>query len=293
MINVRTPGKYQSIFGENPITENIAFSENNSSRVGIFNDGYLSSETDLGTYGSGKRKEAIEWLSLHTAYTIFGGETAVNTEYSDVANIDEEMYKTHTSYLNCEYQPVVMEKWKNTIYNGKNQDYQGETVFKFVENHLGYRLLLTNSKISTNVKQGGIFGIELSINNVGFGNIINEKKAELIIEKNGEYYATNIDINPRDFRSQETSNKKLIMSVPSEISEGIWNVYLRISDKNNDNYTIKFANENIWNEDLQANLIGNIEVIKNNNKEDGILFTQKYNINKDKGNNNLQKIEDL
>ena len=59
---------------KNTVTESNAFSTDIISRFGLYNSGYLESETDSDTYNKLERTESINWQGLQTKYTIFGGE---------------------------------------------------------------------------------------------------------------------------------------------------------------------------------------------------------------------------
>ena len=56
------------------------------------------------------------------------------------------------------------------------------------------------------------------------------------------------------------------------MEQGNYKVYLSIGEpyeslKENSNYYIKIVNKDIWNEELKANYLGNIEIENNNNQE--------------------------
>ena len=56
------------------------------------------------------------------------------------------------------------------------------------------------------------------------------------------------------------------------MEQGNYKVYLSIGEpyeslKNNSNYYIKIVNKDVWNEELKANYLGNIEIENNNNQE--------------------------
>lgn len=56
------------------------------------------------------------------------------------------------------------------------------------------------------------------------------------------------------------------------MEQGNYKVYLSIGEpyeslKENSNYYIKIVNKDVWNEELKANYLGNIEIENNNNQE--------------------------
>jgi hypothetical protein len=73
-------------------------------RVGIYNDGYMGSNSDLGTYAN--RETETNWLNRVTTDTYFGGEFSGDIEFAKQydtylpENAIPEMYKTRLSYIN-------------------------------------------------------------------------------------------------------------------------------------------------------------------------------------------------
>lgn len=269
-INVRKPYFYKLVLGS------FNNSSNNKLRVGIFNDGYLGSASDLGTFGSDtSREEFINWMKTQGKYTYYGGEatkfattsSSYNSEdevWSDSEYALSEMPNTHTTYLNGKFNSSILtDKWKSQNYNNASSEYDNQTAYKYIEDHLGYRLVLRNSKISETVKQGEICGTKLKIENVGFGNIIRNQIVSVILSNGTKYYKAKLDIDAKSFESGATSDVDFYYYIPSSIDTGDWNVYLKIESAYNSNYAIKFANENIWNSNLDANLIGKVTVTEN------------------------------
>lgn len=288
-VNVRKPYFYKLVLGSFNNTSN------NKLRIGIFNDGYLGSATDLGTFGGDtSREDFINWMKTQGKYTYYGGEaTKFATTSSSYNSEDEawsesgyaisEMPNTHTTYINGKFNTSILtDKWKTQNYNNSNSEYNNQTAYKYIEDHLGYRLVLRDSKISETVKQGEICGTKLKIENVGFGNIIRNQVVSVILSNGTKYYKTRLNIDAKTFDSGKTSNVDFYYYIPSNIDAGDWNVYLKIESSDNSNYAIKFANANIWNSNLDANLIGKVTITENseanennikqafeNNPEDG------------------------
>ena len=103
-VSVRTPLHYcwwKGIKREN-ISWDFSYYDEDSYRVGIYNDGYFGSASDLGTYSD--RKEEVKWLFYQARHALFGGELmTINSleegqTYSSL--IENEAFMTHTSYLN-------------------------------------------------------------------------------------------------------------------------------------------------------------------------------------------------
>lgn len=170
---VRTPALQRGITGSTlSVTAGNAFDGTLPSRLGLFNDGIFGSGTDLGTYAHpswpGLRPEE-KWLRDRELafqeelcrYVPNGGEAvgergdetpdkdlehtdsgnggaAVNGNgVSDFAVLIRDLSRMHVSYLNDEYDPKTIERWKNTRDGSVS-------LFDYVGAHLGYRYVCRN-----------------------------------------------------------------------------------------------------------------------------------------------------
>ena len=78
-------------------------------RIGMFNDGYMLTWTDTGTWGTCPRSEGVKLLNWFTEFGYYGGEYGsggydpYGTRYADAIWLPEsalpEMYQTHVSYI--------------------------------------------------------------------------------------------------------------------------------------------------------------------------------------------------
>jgi hypothetical protein len=164
-------------------------------RVGMFNDGYLGTQYDYGTWGADCntsicREEGVAWLEKYGINTPYGGEALTTVENYQVINTPEflsyEGFRTHTSYLNIQWNNNLIESWKKTPFTQKDFDYDPARVdslsgFKYINDHLGYRFVLRESWLSDTVGDDGILRAKLRIQNVGFGNLTRKMTASLEI----------------------------------------------------------------------------------------------------------------
>lgn len=186
-IGVRQPKYYAYWAGieRDKLSKNVTTSGTKEYRVGLYNDGYLGSESDLGTFNN--RELEIKWLGNQANHTLYGGEVVANyasgTPLNTVKYMSEEAFKTHTTYLNGIYNDKVLESWKNEKYEGKDQLYKGENGYTYIANHLGYRYVVRKANVQNKVEQGKKLNIELNIENVGFANLINNKIVTIVICK--------------------------------------------------------------------------------------------------------------
>ncbi len=230
-------------------------------RLGIFNDGYLGSSSDLGTYSD--RERDIAFLSKQTAHLPYGGEVVVpDSSLHDIDTCLPEMYRIHLSYLNLEWNNQVIEKWNHSTVSpecaGAETIYHGRTAFEYIQNHMGYRFVLKNS-VFEYAKTCENLNINLMLENVGFGNLNKPKKAKiLIVNENGE----TIEEHPiADFNGATEIQAK----ISPRLSSGTYHVYLQLfGDMLNGEprYTLQFANNGIYHADLNANRLGTITVLR-------------------------------
>lgn len=276
-ILLRRPQFYRDIYGGNPLTEKVAFSQRNNARIGFHNDAFLSTENDMGTYRTLSREEELDWLDVHTQYVPFGGEAIrAESSYNDFDNAIYEMQQVHCQYLNGTYDVNVKNKWKGSTYLGEETAYWGQDGLKYIEDHLGYRFVLKDSRISASAVQGGRFFMELSIENTGFGNLLNTRQSQLVLEQDGVVFETELQVSPRDWNAAQTTKFTVEMQLPSEIGEGDWNIYLRLPDQSerlreNHNYNVRFANPSIFNETVGGNYIGNVRVNSSQDAEHAVF----------------------
>ena len=78
-----------------------------------------------------------------------------------------------------------------------------------------------------------------------------------------------------DFRSINGGSSTIIpidFSIPSDITTGVWNVYLKVCNQLNCDYAVQFANNNIYNSNIKANYVGKVTV--ENHSSSNVVFKQ-------------------
>lgn len=275
-VTVRTPDTFAEWAGikRSELGDYTAESGTDAARVGIYDDGYLGSDSDLGTYAN--RDIETSWLNKQAVTSYFGGEFSGNIEYAHKyenylpKNAIPEMYKTHLSYINSN----IFSEYKDYTFGEEcdvsgvdNSAYYGTDVFQFIRDHIGYRFVLRKSELSPSVEQGGQLDLHFSVENTGFANPIPSTRVSFIIEHNGEYMRAFTDIDPNEWYSCTTADEKISFDIPTGLEEGKWNIYLKAEMGENtvDQLalrSIEFANNGIWNEQLGANYMGSFDVKK-------------------------------
>lgn len=250
---VRTP---QMIYNYLKVPDHLAIT-----RLGVFNDGYLGSETDLGTYAD--RETDVAFISGQTAHLPFGGEVTVPT--STLHNIEvclPEMYRIHLSYLNERWNDQVVAKWKKTSVTADcaaaDPLYYGKTAYAYIQNHMGYRFVLKKSTF-TYTDAFDELKIALALENVGFGNLNKSKKAEILLVSEKGSIAVKKAVE--NFGGESAVD--YTVPLPNDLAKGTYQVYIRLyGDTWNGapRYALQFANNGIYDATLSANRIGVLEI---------------------------------
>lgn len=244
-------------------------------RVGMYNDGYLGSDSDLGTIGMGSsdgrmtREMMVKWLEQYCSHTPYGGELVANYNGDRPINtpdyLSQEGFRTHTSYLNYEWHQPTILGWKEMTYEGDEAEYYGKDGFTYVENHLGYRFILRESSIET---VGNKIAGRLQIENVGFGNLTKNAIVSFVIRHEGKVEEIFPDetIDPQTWLSRETFTINYHLTLPDDCTEGEYKLFIRLSEMgdlahDNNYHCIQFGNPSEqYNQSIGANLVGTLTV---------------------------------
>jgi hypothetical protein len=241
----------------------------------------------------------LKWIRHQNNF--YGGESvgpgSDDNIYPRFPNVPYEAAYAQTTHLNTSWNQRTYKLWGDFIYNKENITapftpphdgvtrtaifdplYNGRNGMEYMRDRLGYRLVLREAKASEWVKQDGKLAFEGKIQNVGFGNIVNRKKVSVILKSkdaNTTYTAvTNIDA--RDWRpdldgraTNKSAWRKLNFAINmrefGNVPAGEYEIFLKINDPketSSNRRCIQFANHNIWNADLGANLVGSTKIVQ-------------------------------
>ena len=174
MLAVRTPALYRMLCGEDGKKNGML-----SSRLGLFNDGMLGNEHDLGTYSSEKGSAEYESAWIRSEELAFqddlcrsvynGGEVLSGSSYSLFPSAAADFSKMHVSYLNLDYDKRVWDQWRSdtveedSVFNGMD----GET---YMLRHLGYRPVVANAVLNLSSRKNTL-EVKIRVQNDGFAPI--------------------------------------------------------------------------------------------------------------------------
>ena len=165
-LSVRTPYQWRTITGADDLDALLEIDNSPFlGRLGLFNDGMLGSDSDLGTYIDRSRDEELSFQDLLCRTVPNGGEAVIDNPYNDLENAIADLSRMHVSYLSSVHHPAVIQKWKDSIYHSQDC-YDGMSGFDYIGLHLGYRYVLQESALLDAKGSGHMLSI--AIENVGF-----------------------------------------------------------------------------------------------------------------------------
>ncbi|MBP5543186.1 MAG: DUF4832 domain-containing protein [Kiritimatiellae bacterium] len=262
-------------------------------RMGFFNDGYLGSDSDYGTWRTGdnfwwNRQQGCDFLRGQAVP--YGGELAtISDAFFDehvhlldpaTTNIVEEWYDTHLSYLrNISHNKyVINQKMKSTAFSSEKwsfngmpdlHEYEGLDLHKFCEDHMGYRYVVR----SVGASESGGAALDVEIENTGFGQLLFDERLEiLLVPETGPEFSvrcpTTVSGTLASLRGGDRRRYTITFDIPPQIATGRYMAYLRASAPLADEAdnaplprrAIRFANQDCWNATLKANYLCDIIV---------------------------------
>ena len=248
-VGLRTPMFARMMYAQDytdTLTRATAHNGSARSRLAAFNDCFVASSSDQGTFdGSATR----EFWKNDTKYVFMGGETCALSNYCLCDNTIKDMEEYHWTYINSEYNTQVISKWR-----------QGGCLDE-IERRLGYRLYVKDVFHTPEAAAGEDFRIALRIVNTGFSAPINPRGVELIlVDGNGNktVYAQD-DVDPRYWFAGESHILDKTIKLPADAS-GKCTLYLNLPDPevtlhDNPLFSIRLANDGLWDETTGYNKV--------------------------------------
>ena len=185
------------------------------------------------------------------------------------------MYKTHLSYINSN----IFQLYKDYTFgadcdveNADNSAYYGQTVYQFIRDHLGYRFVLRDSKLTANARQGDDVQVDFTVENTGFAGVIPQVYSYVLLEKDGAFTFAEVDTDCRSWLSCTKNDESISFKLPDSLPAGDWNIYLKMTMgtpaeiKSMSSRSIRFANNGVWDSSIGANFLGSVTVSESDEK---------------------------
>ncbi len=235
MVQVRTIAMKTTMYGPTPAAV---------ARVGHHNDCFLRNPTDMGTY----RDPAVDmpYLAVDSRHVAVGGETCGTAapgappDRTDCSQAMPEMDRFHYSYLNEDYEPSVIAKWRAQGCKAR------------ADQKLGYRLSLQDSQIPASVRRGATFQARLAIRNTGWAAPFNPRPVFLVMRNTSSHAVVRVRL-AADPRSWGPGTWPITQNIatPANLPAGQYELLLSLPDaaaplRANPDYAIRMATEDVW-----------------------------------------------
>ena len=266
-IAVRRPEYIRNIADENavnndrgdhaPVSDTEAFGNSKIARLAFHNDALMSDDTDMDTYidPNYSRDKELNWINKQTRYTPMVAETNRLSRYNLTTAAIPLLDRINIQSLNMEYHPEILKRWYNSTYENMN-------ALAYIGMMMGYRFVLDTEKTTLSQLNGedGILLLNLELKNTGFGHLLKEKVFEIVLKKDQQIYRALINEDARLWDKNTAIVRQYRFSLPSGFTAGNWDVYLGLSStydslKNNPSFSVRFANEGLWDGNLGLNKI--------------------------------------
>ena len=257
---VRTPAYWRLITK----SDDPAVDHGLCARLGLYNDGLLGSEDDMGTYDLRPRDNEYNFQSILCSHVPNGGEVVVENDLNDYENARLDLKKLHITYLNSEYDPEVLNKWKRHT-ELTDPVWRGKSGYEYIENHLGYRYFVSYSGAEV---ENSLFSTEMSfvitLKNRGFAPTYRPFKAYLRLHPTGKKAGDDVILDvPTDLTtllSEETRSVEIpAQGVDFENSD--YEVWFYIEDESSGEMILP-ANENVESGQLKLGTISCRSLLK-------------------------------
>ena len=289
---VRAPSYFCKLAETNTVglLDRLPFKDRYLRRMGMYNDGYLGTWWDYGTWAGDFTRERGCQL-LHACNAPYGGEMAYidrkwlekNMKLFDREkwNLVKEWYTTHLSYLRniTEGGHTLADFLKKELvfrsedyrFEGMPElsEYDGESMSKFVIDHMGYRYVIRDARIPETVRPGREMSVRLTVENTGFGDLALGTATELLLIGKQTPLCV-LPVPAFDWRRAAGSKRPFTLTakVCAGLDAGKYGLAVRVrvpcKDENGDavipRRAIRLANPGIWDEALKANRIGTVTV---------------------------------
>lgn len=244
-LSVRTPAQWRMITGLYDVPAKFPVCPDGTSitgRLGLYNDGMLGSLSDLGTYGDtsrknasapaakGTREEEIAFQHRLCRSVPNGGEVVANSSLNDLPAAVRYLQTIHASYLNGDYDPAVLEKWRQSVWQEKDC-FSGCDGFTYVQAHLGYRYTARRFTLRKTGFLQPKLTFRLTLANTGFGNALKPFQAAFLLRNaaTGELIRRPF---PFDFRTLKSGQlQRLTASLAAkDLPHGTYSIFLSVTD---------------------------------------------------------------
>jgi hypothetical protein len=236
MVALRFPTDIDDLVG--PLPADRALTAEPVARVGSHQDCFLGSDSDVGTWGrTGNNVETDkDRMAQRARFVAVGGETCSPGPRANCWFASEEMRRMHWTYLNEDFHPDVIARFR------------AEGCFLDFQIRLGYRFVLERAAYRVH---GDYLRLVARFKNEGYAALFNPRPIVVVLEGGGRRVELPMRSDPRRWRSLETSLIAEDLRLPHDLPAGVYRLSLWLPDpsprlRNRPEYAIRLANQGVW-----------------------------------------------
>lgn len=277
-IALRYPMHIREILDELPVpVGSQPLTQAQKDRIGHHSDCFLFNEHDRGTYARNNiwfgnqtfEQQKLYAFNLITSYggnKIMGGETC-SPAIDRIDATQKEMAEVNWTEINISFWEDAIDMWRELLLPASGND-PAESEFDRISRKLGYRLRLVDATFPVSATAGGSFPIAANLNNDGYAGIVKKRPLYLVFDSGINRY--NIELTGIDVRTWVSGPVVLsqqIVSLPSDIMPGIYKLGLWLPDafaslQSRPEYSVRFANQDVWDAEKGYNVLINTLIIR-------------------------------
>jgi hypothetical protein len=150
------------------------------------------------------------------------------------------------------------------------EEYDGLDLHKFMYDHMGWRFVARDARLPKLLRTGKGAIAVVDVENTGFGRLLLSSRAEVLLVAGGKAVAVPAEMPKGGFASLAGGERRRMavhFTVPKGLAYGTYDFCLRVSAPLKDETPggmprrpIRFANAGMWNDALNANSFGKVEV---------------------------------
>ena len=253
-----------------------------SGRIGFHNDCVLASYDDAGTYDDPDNlvpglvqydanldlvQNWRRYIQAETDFVPMGGETCSVSTYSSCDQAQQILAGMRFSYLNNEWHWLL-------AGGGVINNWENDGCYETIRQSLGFRFVVRESRYTDRIRPGGKLEIAVDIENKGYAPLHNQRPIKVILRGPDTYdvsltHAQNRDV--REWLPNATTTLFARIRLPADAAEGTYTLHLQLPDAyagigangvamSAPSYSIRFANDNLWDPLTGENMIGSVEI---------------------------------
>ncbi|MFK8081961.1 MAG: DUF4832 domain-containing protein [Granulosicoccus sp.] len=250
-IMVRTPFYKQQYEASGALDDRIY-------RTGHYNDCFLSSPDDTGTYGCFPATESCPSVAQLQSYSSndssvvpIGGETCNASSLNDCPATLAAMEYYGYSFVNTLWFSSIREKW------------EAQGCFDEITKKLGYRYELVSADVPDSISPGADITVSVTLKNTGWAPIYHDRPVYIrLVDADGaELLYSSVDTRPKNwFANDQTYTFTTTFQAPTDLNTPTASLSLWMPDGDPANYripeySVRFANAGVWDESNGDNVL--------------------------------------